>query len=301
MKKVLAAVFFSLSLSAVGFAHGSEKHAKKTASPNEIPVSTLVAEPGKPDPSEVVPKQFNNVGIVEKLGTTLDLGLAFSDEDGKAIKLVDLVDGIHPVIFTLNYYSCETLCNIQLNAVKEGLKGLDPKHLVDTRIVTVSFDPRDGAERARKKRDSMLETFDGQAKPQWRFLTGTEQNIRALADALGFQYRWDEDSQQFAHTAAIFFVSGRGIVSRYLYGIQYSARDIRFASIDASEGKQGSSLERVILNCFHYDAQTGKYTPFAMKSVRVGGIVTVSFLGIFLGAMWRREKRRGAGGWDRVV
>ena len=289
MKLIRALQLLALGLSFAGVALG------------DVPVSSLVAEPGRPDASEVVPKQFKNVTVIEKLGKTLDLNLTLADEDGKPVKLIELVDGMHPVIFTLNYYTCAMLCSIQLGAFRDGLKGLAPEHLAEARVVSVSFDPRDGPKEAQAKRAEMLSSFEGGAKPNWRFLTGSEETVRALADSFGFQYRWDAETNQFAHTAAVFFVSARGVISRYLYGIQYSARDIRFAWIDASEGKLGSSVERLLLNCFHYDAQTGKYTPFAMKTVRVGGLVTVSFLGIFLGVMWRKEKRRGAGGWDRVV
>lgn len=254
-----------------------------------------------PDASEIVPKQFQNVTVVEKLGSQLALNRTFVNQDGSSVKLIDLVDGKKPVMFTLNYYSCEMLCSIQLNALREGLAGLDPKHLAETKIVTVSFDPADTPELARKKRNDMLSAFGDGPKPEWHFLTGSAENVEALADAFGFQYQWDEETQQFAHTAAIFFVSPRGAISRYLYGIEYSSRDIRFAWIDASEGKLGSSVERLLLNCFHYDAQSGKYTPFAMSMVRAGGVVTVSFLGLFLGVMWRRERRKAAGGWNRVV
>jgi protein SCO1/2 len=282
------------------FAHDGEVQGQVAASEGPAQQAAIVADPDAKDPSEVVPKQFENVTVIEKLGTTLPLNLGLVDEDGREVRLIDIVDGIKPVIFTLNYYSCEMLCNIQLNGFRQGLAGLDPKHLAEAKVVTVSFDPRDGPQQAREKRASVMSTFEGN-KPDWRFLTGSKEAVATLAEAFGFQYRWDDATNQFAHTAAIFFVSPRGVVSRYLYGIEYSPRDIRFAWVDASEGKFGSTVERLLLNCFHYDAQTGKYTPFAFRVVRVGGLLTVSCLGIMLGVMWRREKRRLAGGWDRVV
>ncbi|MCA2958640.1 MAG: SCO family protein [Silvanigrellales bacterium] len=303
---ILVVAFASASLVSIAQEGPADVSARVAASapqagggdPAALPQASGTA---RPDASEVVPKAFENVTVVEKLGTELNLNRTFVNENGASVKLIDFVDGKKPVLFTLNYYSCEMLCNIQLNALKEGLAGLDPKHLAETKIVTVSFDPRDTPELARKKRDALLGTFGEGPRPEWHFLTGTEENVQALSDAFGFKYRWDEETRQFAHTAAIFFVSPRGMISRYLYGIEYSARDIRFAWIDASEGKFGSKVERLLLNCFHYDAQSGKYTPFAMSMVRVGGLVTVSFLGLFLGVMWRRERRKGAGGWNSVV
>lgn len=265
-----------------------------------IPVSTLKADPDAKDPSEVVPKVFENVTVVERLGTRLDGDLAFTDESGTSVRLSDIVDGSGPVIFTLNYFSCATLCSIQLQGFVNGLRGMADAKLRDIRVVTVSFDPNDGPEQARAKRDTVMAHFDG-VRPRWSFLTGTEANVTALASSLGFQYRYDPETDQYAHTAAVFFVSPSGVVARYLYGIEYSARDIRFAWIDASEGKLGSTAERLLLNCFHYDEASGKYTPFAFKVVRIGGLVTVSFLGLMLGALWRKEKRRLAGGFERAA
>ena len=267
----------------------------------DLPVSRQVADPDAKDPSEVNPKVFENVGVMERLGTKLSLDRTFVNEEGQPVSLAAFFDGKKPVVFTLNYFSCANLCSLQLNGFAAGLKALAPEKRAEMRIVTVSFDERDTPALAKAKRDAYLADFEG-AKPEWHFLVGTKQASASLADALGFQYRWDAESNQYAHTAAIFFASPMAVISRYLYGIEFSARDIRFAWIDASEGRTGGVLEKVILRCFHYEESTGKYTPFAFRVVRVGGVVTVSILGLMLGVLFRRDKRRkGAGGWDRVA
>jgi protein SCO1 len=267
---------------------------------SEIPVSTLKDSKVTQDPSEVVPKEFQNVTVVEKLGSQVDLSLAFQDEAGLPVTLADFVKDGKPLLLTLNYYSCSTLCSLQLTGFAEAVKNVDPKHRAELRIVTVSFDPRDTPESAQVKRRAM-EAALGSGKTDWSFLTGSEKNVKALASSLGFQYRYDERTDQFAHTAAVYFLSPKGVISRYLYGITFSPRDLRFAWIEASEGRYGSTVEKVLLTCFHYDASTGEYTPFAFRMVRIGGLVTLSCLGILLGALWRKEKRRLAGGWESAV
>jgi len=270
----------------------------------DLPVSQLVADPDRKDTAERMPKVFENVGVVEKLGSTLDLNRTFTNENGEAVTLASFADGKSPLLVTLNYFSCANLCSLQLNGLLAGLKAMPEDQRKELRIVTVSFDEKDTPALAKAKRDEYLATIEGE-KPEWHFLVANERHPSgpaALAEAFGFQYRWDAESNQYAHTAAIFFVSPRGVVSRYLYGIEYSARDLRFAWIDASEGRLGGVIEKVILRCFHYEESTGKYTPFAFRVVRIGGLVTVSFLGLMLGVLMRRDKKRGlAGGWDRVA
>ena len=260
---------------------------------------------------EKTPRQLDNVTVIEKLGTNVNLEMAFTDQNGQKVKLGDYFkDGV-PVLLSLNYYQCQSLCSLQLNGLLEGLKGLDwakeaNKASVDPgagakakaaprfRMVTVSIDPRNTPAMALEKQKMYLDALNRPGL-DWSFLVGTEENVRALANSVGFQYRYDAETNQFAHTAAIYFLSAAGGISRYLYGIEYSARDIKFALMDASEGRLGSSVEQLILRCFHYDELLGKYAPIAMNSMRAGGAVTVLALGIFLIILWRREKsnRRG--------
>jgi protein SCO1 len=239
--------------------------------------------------------------VIEKLGTQLDLALPLRDESGKNVVLGDYLKSGAPLILTLNYFSCETLCSLQLGGFAKSLSEMGSNQLQDLRIVTVSFDPSDTPERASAKKEHFLSMIEGDTKPRWDFLVANPNTIQKVTSALGFQYRFDEETNQFAHTAAIFFLSPLGVVSRYLYGIEFSPRDIRFAWIDASEGKFGTNIERLMLRCFHYDSSTGKYTPFAMNVVRWSGVVTVLLLAGALGLLWRKDIRGIAGGLDSAV
>jgi len=236
-------------------------------------------------------KALKKVGVDEKLGDALDLELEFMDEAGGNVALGSVFSDGKPVLMTLNYYSCETLCSAQLNALLSGLKKLDWKPGKEFKILTVSIDPEETSDLARKKRKSYLEEL-GYPQAEWHFWVGRASQIKALADSVGFRYAYDPIAKQYAHPAVISFISTKGIVSRYLYGIQYVPRDIKFSLMETAEGRVGSVVDKVIMSCFSYDYSLGKYTPAAFGLMRLGGVLSLLVIAIFSMVMWRRELRR---------
>lgn len=235
--------------------------------------------------------EANEIAVDEMLGSRLDMDLAFVDHNGEAVKLGDYFDGKRPVLLTLNYYRCPTLCSLQLNGLTRTLGQFDWQPGDEYRIVTVSIDPREGPELAASKRDSHLEAL-GVTDLDWNFLTGDALQIRMLAAQLGIGYAYDAEQDQYAHPAVLMFISPEGKVARYLYGLEYQPSDVKFALIEASEGRVGSPVDKLILSCFHYDASLGEYGPFAMGIMRLGGAFMVLIVGIPLVLLWRRERRR---------
>ena len=238
---------------------------------------------------EEVPPELQGIDVVEKLGDHIDPTLQFVDQDGETVALGDYLDGETPVLLTLNYYRCETLCSIQLNALMTGLHELEWTPGDEFRIVTVSVDPREDAEMADGKRDAYLETY-GRGDVDWHFLTGDSASIKALADSVGFGFKYDAATDQFAHPAAFMFLSGDGKVARYLYGLDVSERDLRFALIEAAEGRVGSPVDRIVLSCFRYDHVDGEYSPAAFGVMRVAGALSVVGIGSLTFMLFRREK-----------
>ena len=157
--------------------------------------------------------------------------------------------------------------------------------------VAVSIDHREPAGLAHDKRAVYLSGL-GRGEVDWSFHVGDQASIEALARAVGFGFRYDPEQDQIAHPAVLFFLSPEGKISRYLYGIDYPARDLKFSLIEASEGRVGSTLDKILLSCFHYDPSLGRYGPFAMGIMRLGGSITVVVLVVFLALLWRRERRR---------
>jgi protein SCO1/2 len=241
---------------------------------------------------EALPRQLDGVTVREQLGKHVDLGLRFRDPSGRLVALRELFRDGKPVLLTLNYYRCKMLCNLQLNALTAGLRGLSWTAGDRFRIVTVSIDHRESPALAGEKRAAHLRSLGRGEAVDWSFLVGDARSVRALADSVGFGYRYDRETDQFAHPAALMFLSPEGKVSRYLYGIEYTPRDLKFALIEAAEGRVGTVADRLILSCFHYDSSSGRYGPFAFGIMRLGGAATLVLLGGFLAVHWRREARR---------
>ncbi|WP_397599838.1 SCO family protein [Silvanigrella sp.] len=241
-------------------------------------------------PLNEVPKVMQGVTIKENLGKTVDLNLSFTDENGKLTKISDMVADGKPLILTLNYYRCSTLCSIQLINFAKTLKEMGWKIGKDYRVATVSFDPTDTPKEAISKQKEYLKLTD-QESGDWKFYVGTNDNIKSLTDQIGFYYKYDPVSNEFAHAAAIFFITPQGKISSYLYGITYKSRDVKFSLMDASKNKIGSPTDQILLTCFHYNPTTGKYDAFAMGMLRIAALITVFFLIMFLGYFFWREQR----------
>ena len=243
---------------------------------------------------EYIPQELREIKVVERLGQDVDKTLAFVDHDGKAVTLGDYLDDGKPVLLTLNYYRCQMLCNLQLNALVPGIKGNGLSPSSDYRVVTVSIDPREGPAVAAGKRATYFKALGMGADVDWSFLTGTEDQIAQLADQVGFKYSYDAKTDQYAHGAAVYFLSPTGTITRYLYGLSYLARDVRFALLAAAEGTLGNTIDVFLLSCFYYDAAIGSYVAEAWKVMRLGGVGIVLALTLFLSAMWRIELHRRA-------
>jgi len=237
------------------------------------------------------PKQLQGVTVKEQLGKQLKLDIPFRDEQGRHVKLADYFRDGKPVLLTLNYYRCKMLCSLQLTAVMKGMRELSWTPGKEYRVVTISINPKEGPKLAQQKRQTYLKAL-GKGDVDWHFLVGKKDNIDQVARGVGFVYRYIPKQDQYAHPAAIYFLSPDGKVSRYLYGLEYPGRQLKFALVEASEGRVGSPVDRIILSCFHYDASVGRYGPFAFGIMRLAGVVTLVLLGLTLGLYWRHERRK---------
>ncbi len=235
-----------------------------------------------------LPPELRGVGVEERLGQSIDLGLTFTGEDGYPVPLRSFFHQDRPVLLNLVYYSCPMLCTLLLNGQTAALREIPWTPGNEFEVVTISIDPTETFNLAQRKRASYLETY-GRPASGWHFLTDDHGNVKKLADQLGFRYRYDERQAQYAHPAVIMILTPEGKVSRYLYGIQFSPRDLRLALVEASESKFSLSTDRILLYCFHYDPQAHGYVLFATNLMRTGGVLTVLILGFVLVRLWRRE------------
>jgi protein SCO1/2 len=241
------------------------------------------------------PEQLDGVGVSERLDEPLPLATPFLNSRGDEVALGEFFSADRPVILSLTYTSCPMLCHLQLEGLVQSLRNVSLNPGEDFEIVNISIDPQESPRRARETRQKHLR---GYGRPGiddgWHFLVGKEASIREVADAVGFQYRWIPERNEYAHAAAIMICTPDGRVSRYLYGVRFPDSTLRLSLIEASKGRIGSSFDQLLLFCFHYDAATGKYSPMAFRIVQVGGCLTLAALLIGLVPYWLRSRRGSA-------
>jgi protein SCO1/2 len=230
-----------------------------------------------------------NVKFDQRLDSQTFVDAQFKDDLGNRTTLKDCIAG-RTTVLVLAYYRCPMLCNQVLSGVARTLRGVNFKPGQDISVVVVSFDPSDTTQLAAAKKVAVVNAYRrGDDGAGWHFLTGDERTVRDLADSVGFQYVYDEKTQQFAHASGIVLLTPAGRVSRYFYGIDYPTRDVRLGLIEASESRIGSPVDQLLLFCFHYDPLTGRYGLAIMRTVRGTAIVFVACLLSYIGISLRRE------------
>jgi len=239
-----------------------------------------------------LPPALEGVGIDQRLDQQVPLDLVFQDESGRDVRLGDFFQSRKPVLLALVYYRCPMLCTQILGGLASTLKAVSFDPGRDFVVVSISFDPKDTPETASQKREMYFKRYNRPNTANgWHFLTGDESNIKALSRAVGFRYRYDPATDQFAHASGIMILTPEGRVSRYLYGVEYAPRDVRLGLVEASQSKIGNPVDQILLFCFHYDPATGKYGAFAFGLLRVAGMGFLLIGGTFWLIMFRREKR----------
>jgi protein SCO1 len=255
------------------------------------------ARPETGSPSTGLPTALRDVKIEQKLDQQLPLDLVFRDETGQPVKLGQYF-GKKPVVLAFVYYDCPMLCTQVLNGMVTSFRVLPFQIGNEYDVVTVSFDPRETSTLAAAKKkvyiDYLPEKMRANASNGWHFLTGDQENIAKLTDAAGFRYRYDEATKQFAHASGIMVTTPQGKLSRYFYGVDYPARDLRLGLIESSENKIGSPVDQLLLYCYHYDPASGKYGAQIMKVMRVAGVITM--LGIVAMLLFLKARNAGTTG-----
>jgi protein SCO1/2 len=270
-----------------------------------LAVSPAFAQPGQPAPAQpsysmqdsnlkpALPGALQGVGIDQKLDYQVPLDVKFRDEAGREAPLSTFFRTKRPVILALVYYRCPMLCTQILTGLESALKAVSFNPGQDFEVVSLSFDPKDTPELAEQKKELYLRRY---ARPGtangWHFLTGDTGNIKTLTDAVGFHFKYDPATDQFAHASAVLILTPDGRISKYFYGVEYSPRDLRLGLVEASQGKIGTPVDQALLFCFHYDPATGKYGAIAMGTLRFAGGAFVLICGTFLLIVFRRESRQ---------
>ena len=266
------------------------------------PPSAFMRDASKPA-AQVTPDDLKNVRIDQRLDQMLPLDLQFRDESAKTVMLGDYFHAGKPVILNLVYYTCPMLCGEELAGLSSALGVLRFTPGKEYEVVTVSFNPDDTPETASAKKKIYIDRMNERLEKKtdgagWHFLTGKPEEIKQLADTVGFHYKRDAATGQYIHATAVMIATPQGKLAQYYYGVEYSPKDLRLGLIEASRNKIGNLVDQITLYCYHYDPNTGRYGATITNILRLGGATTMLLLGGFLIVLYRREPhdpRKGAG------
>lgn len=265
--------------------YNSPLYAPKTYDPTQVGVSTGL------------PPALEKVGIEQKLNSQLPLDAEFKDEDGKQIKLNEYFGKGRPIVLALVYYECPMLCNEVLNGLTGSLKGIGFNAGKEFDVVAISFDARenDKIDLTKNKKASYMARYGRSGTENgWHFLTGTQSEIDKVTKAVGFNYVFDEKTNQFAHAGGIMIATPEGKLSRYLYGIDYSPKDLKFSLMESAQSKIGNPVEQLYLYCFHYDPSSGKYGLAILSVMRLLAVATLFGIAAMLFGFRRYNKNKTA-------
>lgn len=237
--------------------------------------------------------ELRNIDVVEHLGEQIPLDTRLVNDRGDTVTLAKYFGQGKPVVMVMGYYNCPMLCQMVLNGLSDGLRTVPWEPGGDYLLLNVSINPRETYELAAAKKRNYLEYFRrDNAADGWHFFVGPEEQTRSLAEALGFRYYYDEARQEYAHAAVAFILSPDGVISRYLYGLTFKANDLKLAILEASEGKIGNTIDRIILYCYHFDPDAKGYVVFASNIMKLGGLLSLILLFIFLTILWLKDRKR---------
>ena len=237
------------------------------------------------------PQELKGININEKLGAFIDLHLEFSNEQDEKVKIGDYFNKNKPVLFTIIYYKCPNLCQLHLNGLMKGMKGLDIPD--DFEFVALSMDPVETPHLAQSKKANYIKQYRLPSSDNLHFLTGQKKSIDKISQQVGFKFRWNEEQKQFAHLPVAYVLTPTGQISRYLYGVEMETKTLKLSLVEASQGRIGGLIERILLFCFQFDPRKNKYTIYAYNVMRAGGILTIILILCLLTPTWVRAKKQG--------
>lgn len=284
-----------MGLSFTGFRAKFKTVAISIAACSFVLTTPVFAYDGKPQPltASEKPDDFSGIGITEKLSTQLDMSLPFINEKGETVTLGSFYDGKSPVILSLIYFSCPSLCNLHLNGLIEGLKEVDWNAGEKYQVLAISFDSKESSDVAAGKKASYMKLYDRAGTENgFHFLTASEDTVKKITEATGFSYKWNEQAQEWAHASAAIVTTPKGVIARYLHGIMFEGKNLRLALSEATEGKIGTVIDQLMWYCFKYDPAKNTYALYAFRLVQIAALLTVLVLALILIPFWLRSRKQ---------
>lgn len=238
-----------------------------------------------------VPEELQDLQINEKIGSTVDLNLSFTDDLGHTVSLKKYFQPNRPVLMTIVYYGCPNLCTLHLNGLGNGLKLLSDSFKQQFEWVVISMDHNETSALAIQKKENYAKKYSFPLE-RMHFLTGSKKNILSISQSVGFRFHWNKNQKMYAHLPVAYVLTPNGIISRYLYGVEFSDQLLKLSLVEAGHNRIGTIIDRVLLFCFQFDPQKRKYSWYAYNIMRAGGLVTILLLFGFLIPVWIKENRK---------
>ena len=246
----------------------------------------------EPANSSTMPEELKGVNIVEKTGQTIDLSVLVRNESGEMVPLSSFFKHGEAVMLSPMYFNCPGLCNFHFNGVVDALKKIDWNPGNKFQVIAFSFDAREGAELATKKKANYMKLYGRPGTENgFHFITADQAAITQLTNQLGFEFRWNERAGEWSHASAAILISPEGKITRYLHGVEFDAKDMKLALNETSQGKVGSIMDAVILYCFKYDEHKSKYGLQVFRVMQLGGAAMVLLMSLWLLPFLLRSKR----------
>jgi protein SCO1/2 len=227
------------------------------------------------------------IGIEEKLGETIPLGLKFLNEAGDTVTLGQLID--KPTVLSFVYFDCPSICGPFQSGISEVIPKVGMELGKDYQIITISFNPLDTPERAVLKKSNYIQQIPDEQAKSWIYLTGWQENITKITDAVGYHYK--PTGLDFAHPSAVIILSPQGKITRYLFGISFLPFDMKMALIEGQKGLARPAINKVLELCFAYDNKSRGYT---LQITRIVGSFTIFAALIVLAVLILKKRKKTA-------
>lgn len=244
-----------------------------------------------------VDRQVRDITVEQKLGNQVSKDLPLVNSLGQKKRLGDYLDGKRPLILTLNYSNCPMLCNVQLNQLAQSLEKSELKIGKDFQLISVSIDASETDQRLRETKAKYIEQVPSQvqAVDGWAFTRTTPGVVKKLADEVGFSYKYNSKTKEYAHPAMLAFLSPDGVITRYSLGVAFPPDQMKLALVEAGQGEVGGVVDQFVLWCYSYDPAENSYVPQAWKIMRLGGAITILLMFLVLLPYWVGRKGNPGG------
>jgi len=232
-------------------------------------------------------EEDGELGIYEKLDQYLPSDLVFTDQDYNEVNFVESLD--KPTVLALVYYTCPGICTPLLEGVADVITKSDLDLGTEYDVYTVSFDYTEKPKLAKDKKKTFSKLVKGKdTKNGWTYFTGDEENVTKLLNSIGYKVK--KEGEEYIHPAALVMLSPDGKITRYLHGTYFLPFDLKMAVVEASEGRSGPTINKVLQFCFSYDPDGQKYV---LNITRISGTLILTFaVLLFLGLILKNRKKK---------